>query len=1099
MDKVVQLWFCVLLFACHLAFATTATAADCTPHAATIVSVQGEIEVKRAGTSNWHPVTRNDAFCPGDSIRVGERSRAAIVMANETLLRLDQNSAIKFTRFETEAPSILGFIRGIGHFISRVPRSLKIETATVDAAIEGTEFVVAVSADETRVTVFEGTVQTRNEQGEMRITDGETVIVSANAAPRKTLLAKPRDTVQWALYFPPVIAMEKPDNVSRASQLLAVGRVEEAQSLVQGIDSGEALALQTVIAIVNNEQERAFNFATEAVKRAPRSAAAHIAMSYAWQAKLNLDQALASARLAVEYEPGNAIAWARLAELQLSTGELNESLAAAQHAIQQDATLSRTQSILGFAYLARIEINEAMAVFNKAIELDQVDPLPRLGLGLARIRKSNLDDGRREIEIATSLDPNNAIIRSYLGKAYYEEKRNELAEDQYDMAKGLDPNDPTPWFYAAILKQSVNRPVEALHDIERSIQLNNNRSVFRSTLLLDEDEAARNASQGRIYNNLGFQQRGLLEGWKSVNTDPGNHSGHRLLADTYAALPRHEVARVSELLQSQLLQPLNTNPIQPQLAEANLGILSGTGPTSLSTTEFNPMFTRNGVGVQFDGVVGSNSTLGNNLILSGLHDRVSYSLGQFHYETDGFRENNDLTQNIYNAFVQGSLSPSTSIQAEYRYRNADHGDLAFLFDPDMYSPVERYARRRNTGRLGLNHHFSPNGQLLASLIYHDSHVERNETQTEQRELPPDIPLPPGFPPAVTVESIDIDTIDSEGYTAELQYLGYTRALNFVAGAGRFDEDQHVTEYDSEIVTPPIFPEPMEPSFTSLGIETVYKNAYIYTYPEISEEVTLTLGVSIDDLESIDIARDELNPKLGLMWKGVHGTTVRAAYFEGIGRPYNADQTIEPTQVAGFNQFFDDLAGSATKRYGVALEQRFNPDVFSGIELTWRDLEAVAIVTGDFGRATLLDDRDEQFHRAYIYWTPTKRMAFSTEYFYEKEEGEVLIPFKLVTHRAPVGISYFWHAGYFVDGIATYVDQEYTGQTGTADDQFWIADLAVGYRLPRRRGILQLVVKNMLDEKFNYFDPAFRTLARVPRGPVFAPERQVFAQLSLSFR
>ena len=84
----------VLLFAWLLYFATASAAADCTPQFAKIVSVQGEIEVKRAGTSNWHPVNRNDVFCPGDSIRVGEKSRAAIVMPNETLLRLDQNSAI---------------------------------------------------------------------------------------------------------------------------------------------------------------------------------------------------------------------------------------------------------------------------------------------------------------------------------------------------------------------------------------------------------------------------------------------------------------------------------------------------------------------------------------------------------------------------------------------------------------------------------------------------------------------------------------------------------------------------------------------------------------------------------------------------------------------------------------------------------------------------------------------------------------------------------------------------------------------------------------------------------------------------------------------
>ena len=149
--------------------------------------------------------------------------------------------------------------------------------------------------------------------------------------------------MQWAVYFPPVIEMDDNSNLSKASRYLSVGRVEEAQTLLQGMESGEALALQTIIAIVNNDQERAIKLATDAVQQAPRSAATHIAMSYAWQAKLNLTHALASSEQAVMLESNNAIVWARLEELQLSTGELNEALASAQQAIQQDATLSRTQ------------------------------------------------------------------------------------------------------------------------------------------------------------------------------------------------------------------------------------------------------------------------------------------------------------------------------------------------------------------------------------------------------------------------------------------------------------------------------------------------------------------------------------------------------------------------------------------------------------------------------------------------------------------------------------------------------------------------------------------------------------------------------------
>jgi hypothetical protein len=193
--------------------------------------------------------------------------------------------------------------------------------------------------------------------------------------------------------------------------------------------------------------------------------------------------------------------------------------------------------------------------------------------------------------------------------------------------------------------------------------------------LLDADLAARSASLGRIYTDLGFQQIALVEGWKSVNYDPADFSGHRFLADSYSALPRHEIARVSELLQSQLLQPINITPVQPHLAESNLFILDGAGPGDLSFNEFNPLFNRDRLTLQLGGIAGGQNTFGDEVVFSGVQGKASFSVGQFHYETDGFRENNDQRQNIYDAFVQYSLSYETSVQAEFRTRDFDHGDL----------------------------------------------------------------------------------------------------------------------------------------------------------------------------------------------------------------------------------------------------------------------------------------------------------------------------------------------------------------------------------------------------------------------------------------
>src|SRR5690606_9316206 len=157
--------------------------------------------------------------------------------------------------------------------------------------------------------------------------------------------------------------------------------------------------------------------------------------------------------------------------------------------------------------------------------------------------------------------------------------------------------------------QTQNRPVEALQDIQKSIELNDNRAVYRSRLLLDQDQAGRGSSLARIYDNLGFDKRAIMETAKSLSHDPSNHSAHRFLSDTHANTPRHEVARVSELLQAQLLQPINVNPVQPHLAVADLNIITNTGPTSLGFNEFSPLVERNRIQLAASGIVGSNRTI----------------------------------------------------------------------------------------------------------------------------------------------------------------------------------------------------------------------------------------------------------------------------------------------------------------------------------------------------------------------------------------------------------------------------------------------------------------------------------------------------------
>jgi tetratricopeptide (TPR) repeat protein len=1103
-----------------------ARAQVCEPQVARAASVQGTVEVRRAQAADWQPVKLNDAFCPGDTIRVQERSRANVTLLDQSVLRLNAGATITIEAPKDERTSVVDLVRGAAHFFSRGPRSLDVKTPFTVAGVRGTEFYVNVEPDRALLTIFEGLVVADSSAGSLSLASGQSAVAERGQPPVLRVVARPRDAVQWALYYPPVVYFRPdefpagpgwpdavrvsleastagdlprafdgirnvPDTVPdarfftyRASLLLAVGRVDEAGADIQralGLRANDpnALALQAVIAVAQNEPDRALQVAQQAVQAAPESATARVGLSYAQQAQFDLEGARSSLEEAVKREPENALAWARLAEMHASFGDLGKALDAAQKAAALQPNLARTQTVLGFAYLMQVRTRQAREAFEKAIGLDQADPLPRLGLGLAKIRDGKLHEGSRDIEVAASLDSGNALVRSYLGKAYFEEKRGPLDEREYSVAKQLDPNDPTPWFYDAIAKQTTNRPVEALRDLQKAIELNDNRAVYRSRLLLDSDLAARSASLARVYSDLGFQQLALVEGWRAVNTDPSNFSAHRFLADSYAALPRHEIARVSELLQSQLLQPINITPIQPRLAESNLFLVSAGGPGALSFNEFNPLFNRDQITVQASGLVGENDTYAGEGVLAGIYKRVSFSLGYFQFGTDGFRRNASQEDQIANAFVQVELSPQTSVQAEYRYRDTERGDLRLRFFPEDVFPNETNKEERHTFRVGGRHAFSPSSILLASFIYSDADISVREEELA--------------PPVTFLENKTPQT----AYSGEIQHLFRSRYFNLTTGAGyvQVDGDQDVTiGFD--------FPPPddvIRSPRQSLDVD--HFNLYAYSYLNLLKDVTFVLGASgdITDGDSPDFKdTTQFNPKFGVIWNPLRATTLRAAAFRVLKRRLITNQTLEPTQVAGFNQFYDDPDATDAWRYGVAIDQRFTRDIFAGVEVSQRDL-SVPFFDVEDPENPLLRDEDwrERQARAYLFWTPHPWVALRLEYLFERftTDGLTDQPKDLDTHRVPIGISFFHPSGLGAALRATYFNQDGTfvlndESVRSGSDDFWTVDAAITYRLPKRYGFITVGVTNLFDEQFRFFD-------RDLNNPSIQPTRTFFARITLA--
>jgi|WetSurMetagenome_2_1015567.scaffolds.fasta_scaffold06843_2 tetratricopeptide (TPR) repeat protein len=1081
---------------------------------AVVTSAQGGVYIQRPGQTQWGPLKVADKCYPGDSIRVEENSRAALVFKNDSTLRIDQNTTLTFQPME-EQTILMRIFNGAATFFSRIPRSLKIFTPHMNGTVKGTEFVIRVDGDQTQINLFDGQILAENEKGELLISKGQSVIAKTGQAPVAQAVVRPRHAVQWALYYPAIMdfrpedfpggaewqgkvrqsieawrkgdlsgafgALKGIDDAGiqdtrylsyRATLALAVGQAQEASAWLDRIlkadpKNANAYALQSIIATAQNNKTAATDLATRAVSLDPQSPATRIALSYAQQAVFDINGATASVQEAVRVSPNDAYARSRLAELWLMQGWLNRALEEAQRAVSIKPELARTQTVLGFAYLMQVNIAESRAAFEKAIQIDSADPLPRLGLGLAIIRRGGLEEGRREIEIAASLDVNNSLIRSYLGKAYYEEKRENLSATQLGIAKELDPKDPTPWFYDAILKQSVNRPVEAMQDIQKSIELNDNRAVFRSKLLLDQDLAARSASLGQIFNNLGFQQIALVEGWKSVNTDPANFSAHRFLAETYSALPRHDVARVSELLQSQLLQPININPVPPLLAEGKLRMFEGSGPTGLSFNEFNPLFNRNRVALQASGALGDKNTAGDEVTVSGVYDKFSMSLGQFYFKSDGFRTNNDQNRELYNAFAQWMVTPQTSVQAELRYSNFNYGDLALRFDPNQFSYAKdnRSVDWQKTARLGIRHAFSPDSDLIASFIYSYAHYFAN-----------------------LFLGVISDEMKDEALQFEVQHLYRADRFRLITGAGyaNVNRDEYV-----EV--------PIDSSANMYQQVFQHFNGYAYTLTTFPQSVTWTLGVSADFYRDPIIDKNQLNPKLGVTWTPWDSTTFRAAAFRTLKRTLTTQQTIEPTQVAGFNQFFDDANGTDATLYGVAVDQKITNNLFTGLELSKRDLSQPYSdpIIGNITFAW-----HEELARAYLYWAPYPWFAASAEYEYLRQDrdppytGEENFT-KILTQRFPLALNIFHPSGLSAMFKGTYVMHESDNFDDLSmgiipgSDYFWVFDAALSYRLPKRYGIISIEAKNLFNQSFHFVD----TDKYIPR---IYPDRFIIGRITLSF-
>ena len=465
-------------------------------------------------------------------------------------------------------------------------------------------------------------------------------------------------------------------------------------------------------------------------------------------------------------------------------------------------------------------------------------------------------------------------------------------------------------------------------------------------------------------------------------------------------------------------------------------------------------------------------------------------------------DDNTQDRDIYDAFFQMSLSHKTSIQAEYRYFDEKRGDLSLRFDPDLFDDTF-VQEQRDTLRLGLHHSFTPYSETIASFYYQNSDIDTRFHSS----FPLSFPFSDG-----TVDSAN--HVDENGWLGEIRHLWRSQSgrFNVTAGVGRFSSDVDSEPTDITVLN---FAFPMPPLTFSSRVPENYDvrhtNFYIYSLIKPPKwitsaigDMTWTIGGSMDFFEGEGKEKtDQFNPKFGLTWNPFPGTTIRGAVFRTLTRQTISNQTIEPTQVAGFNQFFDDTPGSIIWRYGAAIDQKFSESLYGGVEYTTRDLDVAFSIGIGTNVEFLRQGTDEDLIRTYLYWTPHDWLSMSAEYQYEwiKKEQPFLLGLemfdKLRTHRVPLGINFFHPSGFTARLKGTYVEQDgIFADTPTrttnvpGDDNFWYFDGSISYRLPKLHGIISIGAKNLFNKNFNFQDTD-------PSNPQIVPERFIFARITLS--
>ncbi|HEY1663604.1 MAG TPA: TonB-dependent receptor [Verrucomicrobiae bacterium] len=1155
--------FTGVLFLALIVFAQNIPAAPAAGDSV-LLTVEGKVQTAVAGTMDWQAARTNQILRVGDRLRTGLRSRATVRLSNLTVLRVNELTTLQIQPpAQPGQQAVLNLEKGAGYLFSREsPTETDFRTPLVSGAIRGTEFNLAVADDgKTVVTLIDGEVALNNTFGSVDFSSGEQGIVEPGKAPVKTASIDAINTIQWCLYYPAVLDVDElnltdperqaladslaayragdllaaladyPANRQPASDaekiyyaelLLSVGQVDESEAQLGSLQSPLADALREVVAAVKFQQ-----FSSNPNAQSPTTpATVSLADSYYFQSRSQLDAALASALAATQKSPHFGYAWERLAELEFSFGHTAAALAALDNCLRLSPRNAEALALQGFLLAAQNKTVAARETFDNAIAVDGALGNAWLGRGLIRIHQGDSAGGLQDLQVAATLEPNRSLLRSYLGKAFASRYDDRRAERELALAKKLDPNDPTSWLYLALLDQQENKINDAVRSQEKSEELNDDRGLFRSRLLLDQDRAVRSANLARIYQDDGMNDVGVNEASRAVGYDYANYSAHQFLANSYDALRdpnqinlRYETPWLSELLVAQLLAPVGADNLSPYISQQ----------------EYSRLFEQNHFGLSSSTEYDSRGDWHEEASQYGNIGNFGYSLSAEDRSQDGWRPNNDGQQTTYDFKAKEQLTPQDSVMVDAQIYQSTFGDLSQYYNeygtiPGLPAPsatLRGSEKEEPNIFLGYHHEWSPSshtlflgGRLDDTLSYNDPNAQVLFYNIDKFVTPPlpfqVSPLPPGSTPVNYHRDFD-------AYSAELQQIWEGGGHTLIAGA------RYQIGWDDTMAS-------INDTFSSTtfqqNISTELQRISFYGYDQWQpiDSLLLVGGVTYDRLrypDDIDTAPitgtesqiDQVSPKLGIIWSPLPDTHLRAAYTRSLGGVYyDTSVRLEPTEVAGFNQAFRSMIpesvvglvpGTRFETRGVALDQAFKKTgTYVTIEGDFLSSDAIRTI-GDITNAAFpVPDSPSNTRESLDYsehsltaelnqllgrdWSLGARYKIARATL-DQQSIDIPPTFsginainqddKATLQQLDLSANFNHPSGFFGRAEALWSGQDNKGYSpAEPGDYFWQFNLYAGYRFYHRDAELQLGLLNLTSQNYAlnplnlYYDlPRERTL------------------------